>query len=80
MTNQGSGANGQWTFLDVLSLVNFMIGLQNLDMNIDQNDMQDLQRAFNTKIENTVREIHEHLEIQDAKLDEILRRLKDDNS
>ena len=75
MTNQGSGTNGQWTFLDVLSLVNFMIGLQNLDMNIDQNDMQDLQHTFNQKLQEAVNEIHSHLEIQDNKIDEILRRL-----
>ena len=79
MTNQGSGNNGEWTLLDFLSLVNFMIGLQNLDMNIDQNDMQDLQHAFNQKLEETVREVHEHLEIQDKKLDNIIRVLEDLN-
>lgn len=77
MINQGSGPNGEYTFLDILSIINFMIGLQNLDMNIDQNDMQDLQRQFNQKLEDTVTEVHEHLEIQDRKLDEILKRLED---
>lgn len=83
MTNQGSGSNGEWTFLDLLSLVNFMIGLQNLDMNIDQNDMQDLQHAFNSKLEDTVQEVHQHLESQDSKIDQMLKLLegfKNDNS
>lgn len=68
MTNQGSGNNGEWTFLDILSLINFIVGLQNLDMNIDQSDL-----------EGVVREIHAHLELQDKKIDEILRRLENDN-
>ena len=69
MNNQGSGPNGEYTFLDMLSLINFMIGLQNLDMNIDQSDL-----------ESVVRDIHTHLEMQDKKIDEILRRLDNDNS
>ena len=62
MTNQGSGNNGEWTLLDLLSLINFVIGLQNLDMNIDQSDL-----------EGVVRDIHKHLEMQDAKIDQILK-------
>ena len=68
MFNQGSGSNGEWTFLDILSIVNFAIGLQNLDMNIDQSDL-----------EGVVRDIHAHLQMQDQKIDEILRRLDNDN-
>lgn len=76
MLNQGSGNNGEWTFLDLLSLVNFIIGLQNLDMNIDQNDMQELQHEFNKTMREAVQEVHQHLEIQDEKIDEILKRLE----
>ena len=47
INNQGSGPNGEYTFLDMLSIASFVIGLQNLDMNVDQNDMQDLQNTFN---------------------------------
>lgn len=68
MTNQGSGNNGEWTFLDMLSFINFVIGLQNLDLNVDQSDL-----------ENVVRDIHQHLKLQDEKIDEILRRLDSDN-
>ena len=68
MNNQGSGPNGEYTFLDMLSLINFMIGLQNLDMNIDQSDL-----------ESVVRDIHTHLEMQDKKIDYILQILEEHN-
>ena len=77
INNQGSGPNGEYTFLDILGIINFAIGLQNLDMNVDQNDMQDLQHAFNQTLNKTVNEIHQHLEIQDDKLDCILKRLEE---
>ena len=76
INNQGSGPNGEYTFLDMLSIASFLIGLQNLDMNVDQNDMQDLQNTFNQTLDKTVNEIHQHLEVQDNKLDEILKRLE----
>jgi hypothetical protein len=69
MTNQGSGNNGEWTFLDLLGFASFLIGLQNLDLNIDQNYMDEI-----------INDIHSHLHMQDEKIDEILRRLEDDNS
>lgn len=69
MTNQGSGNNGEWTFLDMLSLINFAIGLQNLDFNIDQHYMDEV-----------INEIHRHLQMQDEKIDEILRRLDNDHN
>lgn len=69
MFNQGSGTNGEWTLLDLLNIINFAVGLQNLDMNIDQSDL-----------EGVVRDIHRHLEMQDNKIDEILRRLENDHN
>ena len=75
MFNQGSGSNGEWTFLDVLSLASFLIGLQNLDINISQSDMQEMQQHFNDLLEKIVTELHEHLEVQDEKLNMIIERL-----
>lgn len=77
INNQGSGPNGEYTVLDILGILSFLIGLQNLDMNVDQNDMQELQNTFNKTLNTTVLEIHEHLEMQDNKLDKILKRLEE---
>lgn len=71
--NIGSGQNGEWTFLDIISLVSFFVGLQNLDMNITQEDVQ----ATADKI---LKEIHSHLEMQDKKIDKILEVLHENNS
>lgn len=48
----------------------------NLDENITQGDMQDLQQDFATRAESLLKEIHEHLNSQDKKLDNIMRRLE----
>ena len=79
MINQGSGSNGEYTLLDVLSILSFIVGLQNYDMNVDQNDMQKLQRELYEQLESVVSDIHKHLQLQDEKIDEILRILKSKN-
>lgn len=66
----------QLEFLDLLSIASFCIGLMNLDENITQGDMQDLSQEFNIHASNILDEIHGHLEMQDFKLDEILKELK----
>ena len=52
--------------IDILSILSFVIGLENLDMNVSQSDLQDIAQ-------NILKEIHTHLEEQDKKLDEIMR-------
>lgn len=74
--NLGSGDNGELTFLDAIGLASFLIGVQNLDMNLTQDDKQDIQHTFDQRLSQTVSEVHTHLEIQDKKLDEILKRLE----
>ena len=73
----GSGNNGELTFLDAVSLASFLIGVQNLDMNLTQDDKQDIQHTFDQRLSQTMSEVHNHLEIQDKKLDMILKRLED---
>lgn len=75
MTNSGSGSNGEYTFLDVLNILSFIIAMQNYNLNIDQNDMQEIENQFSAKMSSVVDEIHKHLQIQDDKIDEILSRL-----
>ena len=75
MKGLGSGDNGEFTFLDTISLISFIVGIQNLDMNITQEDMQNHTERLDMALRENVREIHAHLEKQDEKIDEILRRL-----
>jgi c-di-GMP-related signal transduction protein len=68
--------NQKQNLLDSVSMVSFIIGLLNLNENLTQGDKQDLLEEFNNKAELLLNEIHGHLEIQDNKLDEIIKRLE----
>ena len=72
----GSGQNGQLTFIDLLSMMSFLIGLMNLEENLTQGDKQDLMTEFDTKASALLSEIHEHLADQDRKLTEIIALLE----
>lgn len=72
-----SSADRQLTFLDLLNVASFLIGIQNLEANLDQNDKQDLQHDLTENAERLLAEIHGHLEQQDRKIDEILRSMKE---
>ena len=76
MGELGSGQNGQFTFLDTISLISFLIGVMNLNENLTQSDKQDLVQELNKKAEQLLTEIHTHLENQDKKLDKILELLE----
>lgn len=58
--------------LDAMTVVGFIIGLANYDENITQSDLQDAMK-------NVLSGIHEHLEEQDRKMDEILMLLKEES-
>lgn len=75
----GSGENGQFTFLDTISLISFMIGIMNLNENLTQGDKQDLLETFSQKADDLLTEIHSHLEKQDIKIDKILEELTHDS-
>ena len=75
--NFGSGDNGDLTFLDIVSLASFFVGLENLDMNLTQDDKQDLQRDLSEKSDVILTEIHKHLEEQDKLLKEIWSKLNE---
>ena len=68
----GSGDRGELTFIDLLSVLSFIIGILNLDENLTQSDKQDLQDSLNKKMDAALNEIHGHLRKQDAKLDMII--------
>lgn len=75
----GSGDRGEFTFLDIISLMSFCIGVINLDENLTQSDKADLQETLSQKADLLLQEIHGHLEEQDALLKSILEELKHDN-
>lgn len=76
----GSGVGGELTAIDILSILSFVIGLKNLDLNIDQNDMnaqtRDIDERANKLVSMAIAEIHAHLEMQDKKMDKIMEVLK----
>ena len=75
----GNGENGEFTFLDSISLLSFLIGLMNLNENLTQGDKQDLLETFSQKADDLLKEIHSHLQEQDSKIDKILEELTNDS-
>lgn len=65
----GSGANGELSFIDLISLISFYVGLENYASNISQEDVQGVAEGI-------LNQIHSHLEQQDRKIDEILKELR----
>ena len=72
MSGIGSGDNGQLTFLDMISIISFCVGLQNLDLNIEQQDLDNQTQELDKRLRTVVDDIHRHLQEQDAKLDVLL--------
>lgn len=61
----GSGINGEITFLDTIGILSFLIGVQNLDLNLTQEDAQYI-----------LTDIHKHLEKQDKQIEYIIKELE----
>ena len=64
-----NNTNEQLSFIDLLSILSFCIGLMNLDINITQEDVD-------SQTQTILNELHGHLEVQDYKLDNIIERLE----
>lgn len=73
----GSGNNGELTFIDLLSILSFWVGLENLDLNIAQEDLDNQTQELDRRLRNVVDAIHTHLEEQDIKIDTILQKLEE---
>lgn len=76
MKGLGSGDNGELTFLDLLNILSFWVGVQNLDLNATQNDIQAVMNALAEKADTLLNEIHAHLKEQDRKLADIFQEVK----
>lgn len=62
--------NRKSNIFDAMTVVGFLIGLANYDENITQSDLQDMVKCM-------LKNVHEHLEEQDNKIDNILELLKE---
>lgn len=62
--------NRKSNIFDAMTVVGFLIGLANYDENITQSDLQDMMKCM-------LKDVHEHLEEQDNKIDNILELLKE---
>ena len=76
--NMGSGDSGEFTFLDMLAILSFAIGVANYEENMTQSDKQELLQEFNHRMETALMDIHDHLSVQDAKIDRILKSIKEE--
>ena len=72
--------NEQIDFLDFISILSFLIGVQNLDLNVTQNDLQSHTENLDKALRKEVKEIHTHLEQQDKLLKDIFLELQERGS
>ena len=77
MKGLGSGVNGEFTFIDLLAIFSFWIGVENYNMNLTQEDKQDLLEGLDAQSKELLNEIHNHLTEQDRKIDLILEALNE---
>lgn len=70
----GSGDSGEFTFMDYIDIVSLLIGIENLELNITQEDMDKQTADLNNEVDKALDAIQQHLEIQDKKIDELLKR------
>ena len=66
----------QLDFLDILTIMSFCISLQNLELNISQDDLQKETEKLDKVLRENVEDIHQHLSVQDTKLNIIMEQLK----
>lgn len=59
----------QLSFIDLLSIMSFCIGVMNLELNVTAEDIDNQTQTL-------LNEVHTHLEMQDNKLDNIIERLE----
>lgn len=69
--------NNQIQLMDVLNLMSLFIELLNLDANLTQNDKQELIEDMHQSLHQMVDDIHDHLQKQDQKIDDMYRMISD---
>lgn len=58
----------EWSFMDLVSMASFLLSIANLEQNLDQNQLQG-------SLNQVMADVHNHLQEQDEKLDQILSLL-----
>lgn len=62
-------------FINTVNVLDFLISMKNLQENTAQTDQQNLEERVNEKIQLALKEIHNHLQEQDKKIDLIMKKL-----
>ena len=75
--NSGNANNPTWYngFMDAINILSFMIGLENLDLNVTPQDLSEESNRILEEIRNHFAREEEHLTSQDQHLIEQDRRL-----
>lgn len=60
-----------------LNIASFILGIMNYEENLTQNDKSEILQNSQNVSDKVIESIEQHLKIQDKKIDEILRLLKD---
>ena len=77
--NIGSDENGNLTFTDWLGIISLAIGVENLKLNLQQEDLDRQTSELDAKLRLAVDDIHSHLQEQDRKIDLLLSLLEVQN-
>ena len=72
--------NEQFDFLDLLNILSFVIGILNYQENLTQSDKQELMNKVDEDTKTAIKEVHKHLQMQDEKIDTIMKLLEDKNN
>ena len=67
--------NSNNSFLDVLNVASFLIGVANYNENLTQTDKQELMSGVDKQTSVLLSELHAHLDSQDKNIDKILTML-----
>lgn len=62
-------------FINTVNVLDFLISMRNLQENTAQTDQQNFEERVNEKIQLALKEIHNHLQEQDKKIDLIMKKL-----
>ena len=64
--------NRELDFIDLLSIMSFVIGIMNLDENVTQSDKQELMKELDNKTNKLLTELKKELNYQNELLERIL--------
>ena len=69
--------DNELTFIDLISIISFLVGLENLDLNVNQEDMDAQTRELDKRLRDEIADIHAHLSVQDSKLNVLINEIEE---